>query len=191
MTEYKIEIYSRDKNVFDDLTEYDPCFSTSGHFIIIKNLDKNCIKQIRRYCNKRNLRFNLININYERGSAYRRTFFNTNKGVHNHYFCAYCGRYIPKDEITVDHIIPIYSVKYSSWKQKILKLCGINNINCEKNLTPSCFNCNRKKGTKGGLWILRGLTGKNQYFWYLRHAVMFALLNVGFFYFYSKILTFF
>ena len=132
MSEYKIEIYSRNKNVFDDLMEYDPCLNTNRQFIIIKNLDKNKIKKIKRYCNKKKLRYNLINSSFERGSAYRRTFFNSNKSVHNHYFCAYCGRYIPKEKITVDHIIPIYSVKYSPFKQKILKMFGINNINCEK-----------------------------------------------------------
>lgn len=190
MTEYKMEIYSRSKNVFDDLAEYDPCLNTSRQFIIVKNLNKNEIKQIKKYCNKRNLHFNLINSNYERGSAYRRTFFSANSGIHNHYFCAYCGRYIPKNKITVDHIIPIYSVKYSTVKQKILKLFGIDNINCEKNLTPACFHCNRQKGTKGGVWIIRGFVGKNQYFWFIRHGVMFALLNVGIYYVYSNVLTF-
>lgn len=190
MSEYKIEIYSRNKNVFDDLMEYDPCLNTNRQFIIIKNLDKNKIKKIKRYCNKKKLRYNLINSSFERGSAYRRTFFNSNKSVHNHYFCAYCGRYIPKEKITVDHIIPIYSVKYSPFKQKILKMFGINNINCEKNLTPACFHCNRQKGTKGGVWSLRGIIGKHQYLWFVRHAIMFSLLNIGFYYFYNYVFHF-
>lgn len=191
MSEYKIEIYSRNINVFDDLAEYDPCLNSNKHFIVIKNLDKDKIKRIKKYCNKRNLNYNLINSNYERGSAYRRTFFSANKGIHEHYFCAYCGRYIPKEKITVDHIIPIYSVKYSPTKQKILKLIGINNINCEKNLTPACFSCNRKKGTRGGIWSIRGMFGKNQYFWILRHIICFSLLNYLLYYIFSNFLSLF
>ena len=185
-----MEIYSKKKNVFDDLAEYDPCLNTSRQFIIVKNLNKDEIKQIKKYCNKRNLHFNLINSNYERGSAYRRTFFSANKGIHEHYFCAYCGRYIPKNKITVDHVIPIYSVKYSPTKQKILKLFGIDNINCEKNLTPACFRCNRQKGTRGGFWIIRGFVGKNQYFWFVRHGVIFTLINILIYYIYSNIFIF-
>ena len=52
MSEYKIEIYSRNINVFDDLAEYDPCLNSNKHFIVIKNLDKDKIKRIKKYCNK-------------------------------------------------------------------------------------------------------------------------------------------
>lgn len=191
MDEFKVEIYSTKRKVFDDLMDYNPSFDSSRHCIIIKKLEKKDTKKLKKYCNRHNVNFNIINTNFERGSSYRRTFFSANKDINGHYFCAYCGRYIPKNKVTVDHIIPINSVKHSPLKQKILKVKGIDNINCEKNLTPACFRCNTFKGTKGGLWIIRGKLGKCQHLWYFRHAIRFSLLNVLVFYIFSDVFCLF
>ena len=190
MTDYKIEMYTRKFNVFDDLADFNPSFNENKKIITVKNLNKEDIKKVKKYCKKNNIRYNLINTNFERGSSYRRAFFDANKGINNHYFCAYCGRYIPKNDITVDHIISIHSVKYSPIKQKIIGLFGIKNINDEKNLTPACFGCNRRKGTTGGLWSVKGFTGKCQWLWFVRHTIIFILLCVFFYYFYAEILLF-
>lgn len=184
MENYKLEIYSGRKNILNDLKDFNPSYDSSKHCIIVKNPEKYQIKKIRKYCYRHNINCCLINTNFERGSSYRRTFFSANKDIKGHYFCAYCGRYIPKNKITVDHIIPIYSVKYSPLKQKIVKSFGIDNINTEKNLAPACSKCNLKKGTKGGFWSLMGFVGKHQHFWFFRHTVNFVLMNIGFYYIY-------
>ena len=191
MSEYKFEIYSLKRKVLEDLRNYTPSFDNTGRHIVIKNLNKKKIKELKKYCNKNNVKYSLVNTNYERGSSYRRTFFLANKPIKGtYYFCAYCGRCIPKEKITVDHIIPIYPVKNSIFKQKILKLFGINNINCEKNLTPACCHCNTKKGTKGGFWIMEGYIGKHQYLWFFRHFIRFSVLNIIIFYIFSNVFLF-
>lgn len=177
MKDYIITIYSQSYNLYKDLKRYEPKLNKEKHCIVIKDLDTNTVKKIKSYCTSKGVRYNISNNNYERGSSYRRTFFNTYEPINNHYFCAYCGKYIPKEEITVDHIIPVAYAKNNIAKQKILTKLGIKNINDAKNLTPSCRSCNSRKGTKTVGWVYRGKLGRNKYFWYFFHSISFITLN--------------
>lgn len=189
MGEYKIEIYSTNNKVDTKFKNLKPILIE--HHIEINNLSLENAKKVKKYCKRHNIKYNLINSNFERGSSYRRSFFMSNPpSKKGNYFCAYCGRVIPKKDITVDHIIPIYSVKYSLFKQRLLTKIGVPNINCEKNLAPACKGCNIYKGTRGGIWILFGIIGKQQKLWYFRHIIRFIALNIILFFIFQKVLLF-
>lgn len=98
--------------------------------------------------------------NLKRSSDYRKRFFKEKRGIKNkYYFCPYCGKLLRnKAKIEVDHIISIKYAKRSVLAKKIFKKSkdGVNSI---KNLTASCRRCNRRKGAKGGIWIVLGLYG--------------------------------
>lgn len=103
---------------------------------------------------------------YIRDSHYRKEFLQTKK--HEWTICAYCG--LPKrtKNITVDHIIPVDKVKKSQYAKWLLKIFHIDNVNDKKNLAGACRKCNSKKGTKMGLWVLRGFIGKSSVVWIVR-----------------------
>lgn len=114
----------------------------------------------------------LIEYPQERRSAdYRQQFFRTNMGLYHkgkHYQCAYCGRIFPKDQITVDHLLAVKGAQRSAIIKGLLRKLGITDINDPKNLVPACRHCNSQKGSKGGIWILRGLLGKYFALWVVR-----------------------
>lgn len=62
--------------------------------------------------------------------GYREDFFKENKGIKGKYRCVRCGKWYPKSEIDVDHIIP---QKYG----------GPDHL---ANLQAMCKHCNRSKG---------------------------------------------
>ena len=120
------------------------------------------------------------NKNYERGSNYRKTFFSKNK--HFRYRCAYCGKRLKEEDVEVDHLIPVGAAKNKLLVRVLLNLCGIHNVNDEKNLVSACRKCNRKKSDKMGLWVIRGAIGRHRIVWILRDVVVAALLfGLGYF----------
>lgn len=152
-------------------------YNKSNHFYYIKNVDddKN-LKNITGLCKKYHIPYKAINADYDRDTSYRKRFFSNNHGIHNKYFCAYCGKILTPEEITVDHITPVAAARKSKFAQRILKLFGITNINCNKNLAPSCRECNSKKGANIGLWPIRGYIGKHNFVWILGHTISFSVL---------------
>lgn len=122
--------------------------------------------------------------NNERSTNYRCNFFKVNKGLRGrrkHYHCSYCGRIKKKDDITVDHLIPVNKVLKGHhkrfWKM-ILRFNGINDINDTRNLVPACRKCNSRKGTNTGIWILRGLVGRHFGFWCIEKPVKWILIII-------------
>ena len=108
---------------------------------------------------------------------YRKTFFSNNPPViHNNYFCAYCGKLVNKENITVDHLYPIGAVKKDPKLQKKLKRKGIKDINDKKNLVPACRTCNKKKSANLGIWIIKGKIGKHQFLWIIRHLIRLIII---------------
>lgn len=105
---------------------------------------------------------------YGRDTKYRQRFFDENKGP---YHCAYCGRRLKRDQIEVDHLIPVSQAKSDVKVRTWLHLCGITNVNDNKNLVSSCQRCNRKKSDKMGLWIVKGFLGRHKIFWTIRNIV--------------------
>lgn len=109
--------------------------------------------------------------NYMRSTNYRYNFLKKNGGIRHkwkYYHCSYCGRICRKENIVIDHLIPVYKVSFGPHKKywrKRLRSQGIANVNDIRNLVPACNRCNRKKGTKTGLWLLRGRIGQSFKFW--------------------------
>lgn len=99
---------------------------------------------------------------WDRNGTYLQMFIQNYKGPMR---CRYCNRKITRNAMEVDHLIPVARAKkggYARWK---LKEKGIHNVNDVRNLVPSCRRCNRRKGSKMGLWYIRGILGKYPVYW--------------------------
>lgn len=93
-----------------------------------------------------------MNSKYERDSSYRERYISAHPPKNGKYRCVYCGRLVAKDKMEVDHVVAVDRVK-RNW---LYRLCVPNGVNDLNNLVCSCHRCNHKKGSKGGLWIIRG-----------------------------------
>ena len=89
------------------------------------------------------------------------------------YMCPYCGRFVKKDRMQVDHII---SIDLANRQPLYRWLVPKEGINSEKNLTAACEKCNLKKSNRGGWWIVRAKLGHG---WYAAVWVLLILLIVG------------
>ncbi len=123
------------------------------------------LKAVKKFCRKKLLKYNFIDDSMDRSSNYRNQFFKKNKGIFgtNIYVCAYCGKFLRKNQVRVDHIIPVYRAKNYKLYKKLLLLRRIKNVNDVRNLTASCEKCNSRKSSNGGLWILRGWFGRSAF----------------------------
>ena len=142
------------------------------------------IDSLERYCQDRGLSIEIDGGYGQRDTNYRREFFKTYKPhIAGRYYCAYCGRLLRRDKLTVDHIYPVWQVKHSLRLQKRLKRRGIPNVNSAKNLVAACAPCNSKKGKSMGTWIIRGKLGRHPTYWNIVHAVRIFLLCILIWYF--------
>lgn len=114
---------------------------------------------------------------------YRATYFKHHNPITGIYICAYCGKPITKQYLTVDHIIPqklfkrittlltltsiavtaysIYTKNYSLMYTILPYAIGIQTIltlfkHSHLNLVASCRRCNSSKSDKLDLRIVRG-----------------------------------
>lgn len=136
--------------------------SAKGHsaWLLRARLSEQEVAYLKRGCRKRKLDIVVTDRNLTRSQNYRKIFREQAQTRHGKYRCAYCGRKLTENKVTVDHIIPVK--RFRGNKSKFwLTLLRINDINDPKNLAPACQKCNQKKGARGGLWILRGLVGRN------------------------------
>lgn len=139
--------------------------------------DQKQLQRIERYCFWHNLRFETCDPFSKRSSDYRRVFFQTYPPIFkDKYFCAYCGRLYQKDKISVDHLYPVAKVRSNTRLKDHLKKMGATSVNDPMNLVPACLRCNQSKGTKTGLWILKGKIGRHQRLWIVRWIVRLALV---------------
>ena len=115
---------------------------------------------------------------YDRSSDYRRNFFKNNPGLFgtDKYQCVYCGRIKSKRKIQVDHHIPVHRVKRFGIGRLLMKMKNINDINSIKNLVPACEKCNKKKSSKMGLWLIKGVVGKHFGWWIFVWLTRLALI---------------
>ena len=158
----------------------------------IDDKDNDELKQVRKYCLRHFLRFTMTDVSMFRDSSYRARFFRENKGIFgkgNYYLCAYCGRLLSKDEVKVDHIIPVYLAIHSQRHKRMLVLRGIHNVNAAANLAPSCAACNGKKGSSGGLWILRGYFGRSWSRVFFSRAFLVLAAGIGLYYLYGFLVS--
>ncbi len=150
--------------------------------------DKEGIKHIRKFCRHRFLRCVLCDDSMERSTTYRANFFKSDKGIFGggkYYFCAYCGRVLSKRKVAVDHIIPVALANSSLRYRKMLTVRGVKTVNDVRNLTASCFKCNSKKGSSGGLWIIRGYFGKSWIRVMLKEVILLLFGGITLYYLYN------
>lgn len=129
-----------------------------GSWVLRESCDRYEINSLKRFCRIRKLNICVTDRNMTRSSDYRKTYKDKDRKLR----CAYCGKRLDKKNMTVDHIIPVSRFRGNRSKAW-LNLLHIRNINEPANLAPACRRCNTKKGSKGGLWIIRGFLGKNYY----------------------------
>lgn len=138
------------------------------------------LDNVKVYWKKKGLDILVLYPNNMRSSDYRKEFLNKNKGIKGYYFCAYCGAIMNTKKLTVDHIFPVDRTAKSKFLKKILSIMKINNINDIRNLTPCCKSCNSRKGSKTGLWIIRGLIGRYRFTWPITWIIIILLFFVIF-----------
>ncbi len=124
-------------------------------------LDK--AKEIKRFCRHRFLGCLVIDDSMERSTHYRSDYLKKHKGFLGTglYFCAYCHSPVRKHKMTVDHIVSVYNAKTNPKYRNFLERLSIQNVNDVRNLASSCFRCNSRKSSDGGLWIVKGYFGKS------------------------------
>ena len=123
------------------------------------------------FCKEKGLTCNIIPIQFTRGTDYRKTFFSSAEpAIKAKYRCAYCGHKLIYKDVTVDHIFPINKLSYSEKTRKQAALFGITDANEERNLCAACRPCNSRKGTKTGIWVIKGFLGKSNTLWKIRFA---------------------
>lgn len=140
-------------------------------------------KDVQRFLRKNWLRHQRwYESSWDRNSTYRQAFIQNYSGPMR---CRYCNRKITKKNMEVDHLIPVAKAKKGGFARQMLKEKGITNVNDVRNLVPSCRRCNRRKGSKMGLWYIRGALGKYPVYWkiillskILLIAIIFVLLIV-------------
>lgn len=166
---------------YDLKNQFNLTFKKTGKYtgIWLGNIDDGLCLNLKQFCKKNHLYLNMTEEQYMRNHDYKKSFFEKNKGLLKngiYYHCAYCGRIMKKDIVTVDHVIPIQKVKSSQNKkfyQLLMGKCNMKNINDVKNLVAACQYCNSKKGSKAGLWIFRGFIGRYFITWIIIYLAIF------------------
>lgn len=117
----------------------------------------------------------------KRSTDYRKVFFGANgpNCGRERYFCAYCGLPVHQDLITVDHLIAVKQAQRSRFYLEKLRQWGCGSVNEAQNLVACCKRCNSRKGTKAGIWVLRGLVGRSNCFWIIRWVIRLLVVLLG------------
>lgn len=113
---------------------------------------------------KSHIRYKQYEKRWSRSNDYRKEFFKYNPPP---YRCRYCHKKLAVSQVVVDHLIPIAKVKKSGTARNLLYLQGVKDVNDIRNLVPSCYTCNKRKGANMGLWFIRGVLGKYKLYWFL------------------------
>lgn len=106
----------------------------------------------------------------------RNEFFAKNKTVSGRYRCAYCGRKLAREKITIDHIFPVHCMEEYPAVRRRAALFGIRGSNDLKNLVPACSRCNLRKGTRMGWWIIKGFLGRTWWYWPVRKLLRLTVI---------------
>lgn len=108
--------------------------------------------------------FEAVPSQFTRSSNYREEFLAAEPGP---WRCRYCHKKLDASTMTVDHIVPVAAAAHGGLARKALEMMGADGVNDLVNLAPACSSCNNRKGSKGGLWIMRGVLGKESWYWVL------------------------
>ena len=87
-------------------------------------------------CRRRKLSLDVVPTQYTRSRNYRNEFFAKNKTVSGKYRCAYCGRKLAREKITIDHIFSVHCMDEHLAVRRRAALFGIRGSNDLKNLVP-------------------------------------------------------
>lgn len=131
------------------------------------------------WCRLRGLKMKAVGESSSRSSDYRKVFFEKNSPIFgSRYACAYCGRKLRREQVQVDHIIPVEMAKRRSDIRRKIQIYGWKSINDSENLCAACSVCNSLKSSKGGLWIIRGRIGKKKSWQYIMLGIkiLFAVI---------------
>ena len=138
------------------------------------------VGRMEDWCFERRLE---IETPYSRRSGdYRKVFLEANgpNFGRDRYLCVYCGFPIRQDKVTVDHLIAVKKAQRSRYYLGLLRKWGCASVNDVLNLVPCCRRCNSRKGTKAGIWVIRGLLGRKRWFLALMWLVyVFIIIGLG------------
>lgn len=185
MEEYVVRIYDGKNKMYEHrgvlrnhgFSFYKKQYGKSYYECVLKT--ENAVNTWKEYCKHFGLKIEVIPKQYLRDDEYRKRYFKENKPVvEAKYRCAYCGRQLSYKDSTVDHLFPVHKLTHRQDVRDMAALFGIHGANESKNLVCACRSCNSRKGTKMGLWIVRGMLGRHENFWRLVHLV-YAVLGVA------------
>ncbi len=173
-----VRIYARSRNNDEYLRKFDNLFIDYGLSLKRNSLNNslyfegNHIPHILTDSLKKMIRSNHFPLRivsceqkWARGSRYRSRYFSHNLSRNGQYQCAYCGSWLPKNKIQIDHVFSIGNLTSRQTTRDLAIACGITRSDSPKNLVASCSYCNSRKDKKGGLWIIFAAFGRTRWFW--------------------------
>lgn len=179
--QYCIDMFSGYKKWMDDYdikTKNGP----NGQYLSVV-VDEKEKKKIVKKIVKSKVKYRCYEKRWERGSDYRKKFF---EYYNPPYRCRYCNKPLTKNSMVIDHIIPISQVKKNTNARMKLYVRGISEVNDVRNLAPSCYKCNEKKGSKIGLWYWRALLGKYKAYWIIKKILFVSIIAVCAYFLYTS-----
>lgn len=167
--DYTIEVFTdkpldKESNLFElDNSRYVHQGSYSECRDITKNLNENGYK-VKMY-----------KTSWGRNNDYRKAYFKHNKPP---YRCAYCGRKLAYDQVTVDHVVPVSLSKNSLTARLVMAIAGYKDVNDERNLVAACRPCNKRKGKVLSLsYLIKAKLGKHKWYWKAVWACRIAVIT--------------
>lgn len=155
------------------------------------------LHKIQNFCSEHHLKFEINNNFGKRSKTYRKEFFTHYPSIlkSGKYYCAYCGKKLSKQKLTVDHLYPVHVVNKSTYYQEKLKSLGATSVNSYQNLVPACWTCNSLKSAKLGRWIIKGKIGRHQNLWpirkFIKLIIVLSILFTIIYFSYTKIFPWF
>ena len=177
--DYYIDVYIKRPKYWMKKYGFKEVNGKYGTHLSIKVDEKNKRKIVRRL-KWRHTKYRCTEACWNRSSDYRKNFFKLNPGPD--YQCRYCNRKLHKENVVVDHVIPISQAKKNKNARKLLKLRGIDNVNDTRNLVASCKKCNQAKDDKMGIWLLKAWLGKYKLYWVVRPIIICSLIAYALYY---------
>lgn len=162
-----VDIFPKKKMHWMNAYDFKEVQGRHGLYYTVK-LDNEDAKKIIRVCRRKSIKFRTYEERWQRSSNYRSEFF---KAYAPPYRCRYCRKFLKKEYMVIDHIVPVEQTKKNMNARMLLYIQGIDNVNHVRNLAPSCRKCNTKKGDKMGTWVLKGIMGKYPAYWAVRKAI--------------------
>lgn len=142
-----------------------PEFEAKNRNTFTATLSKRRAEEIRMQASRYHLKYYAYDSMYKRSSGYRAAYLRKHPSVNGKYRCVYCGKLLPKEMITIDHVIPVDAARHSKKFRKLLP----HGVNDDSNLVPSCLECNRKKGqSTAKKWWRKAKHGSRESYWTIR-----------------------